>query len=114
MPPIQNRIGMCGFTLYQKRVLVVVLLLNFDWFHRDFWVHPYNAEVHMKGEFFTDYQDLRKYPHRFFGSYRMTVRQFDHLLHMVYPHIAKQDNNYRKTISAEERLVITLRYWFSS
>ena len=109
MPPIRNRVGLRGFTPYQRRVLVVVLLLNLNWVHRDYWMHPYNAEVHIKGEFFTDYQDLRKYPHRFFRSYRMSVRQFDHLLHMLYPAIAKQDNNYRETISAEERLVITLR-----
>ena len=109
MLPIQNRVGLHGFTPYQRCVIAVVLLLNLNWVHRDYWVHPYNAEVHIKGEFFTDYQDLRKYPHRFFCSYRMTVRQFDHLLHMVYPVIAKQDNNYRETISAEERLIITLR-----
>ena len=73
MLPIWNIVALCGFTLYQRCVLAVVLLLNLNWVHRDYWVHPYNAEVHIKGEFFTDYQDLRKYPHRFFRSYRMTV-----------------------------------------
>ena len=39
----------------------------------------------------------------------MSIRQFDALLHQLRPAIEKQSNNTRETISAEERLVITLR-----
>ena len=74
------------------------------------WVHPFNAEVHHKGEFFVTYPDLRKYGDKFFRTYRMSVDQFDNLLHLLRPVIEKNDNNYREIISAEERLVITLRY----
>ena len=66
-------------------------------------------EATTKGEFFLMYPDLRKYPAKFFHTYRMTVHQFDNLLHLLTPVISKQINNYHESISAEERLVITLR-----
>ena len=37
------------------------------------------------------------------------LEQFDALLHLIRPVVSKQDNNYRESIGAEERLVITLR-----
>ena len=110
MPPIRNRVGLRRFSPYQRRVLGVCLLLILNSVHRDHWVHPFNEDVHQKGEFFLTYYDLRKYPDKFFRTYRMSIRQFDALLHLLRPTIEKQDNNYRESISPEERLVITLRY----
>ena len=40
----------------------------------------------------------------------MSPERFEHLFNLVGPLIAKQDTNYRKSISAKKRLVITLRY----
>ena len=85
------------------------MLLMLNSLHREYCVHPFNEDVHQKGEFFTTYPDLHKYPHKFFRTYRMSIRQFDALLHLIRPTIQKQSNNYRETISEEERLVITLR-----
>ena len=87
---------------------VQILLLNSV--QRRQWVHPYNLDVHERGEFFITYPDLRKYSKKFFRTYRMSVHQFDNLLHLLPPVIKKNDNNYRESISAEERLVITVRY----
>ena len=84
------------------------LLLDLNSLHQEYWIHPFNEDVHTKGEFFTTYPDLRKYPEKFFRTYRMSIRQFDTLLHHLHPVISKQDN-YRESIGAEERLVITLR-----
>ena len=70
--------------------------------HREYWVHPFNEDVHEKGEFFTTYPDLCNYPHKFFRRYQMSICQFDALLHQLRPAIEKQSNNYRETISAEE------------
>ena len=109
MPPIRNRLVQRGFNPYQRRVLGVCLLLLLTSGEKKLWVHPFNAEVHHKGEFFVTYPDLRKYGDKFFRTYRMSVHQFDNLLHLLRPVIEKNDNNYRETISAEERLVITLR-----
>ena len=110
MPPIRNRVVPRRFNPYQRRVLCVCLLLLLNSDEKRLWVHPYNLDVHEKGEFFVTYPDLRTYDEKFFRTYRMSTRQFDNLLHLLRPVIEKNDNNYRETISAEERLVITLRY----
>ena len=41
---------------------------------------------------------------------RMTKERFDHLLSLVREKITKKDTRLREAITAEERLVITLRY----
>ena len=109
MLPNRNRVGLNGFLPYQQRALALIALLLTNPYNREFWVHPFNTEVHSKGEFFVTYPDLRRYLLKFFQSYRMSIRQFDNLLHMVSPIITKQDNSYRETLSAEEKLVMTLR-----
>ena len=106
---IANRAVWCRFNANQQRVLLVYLLFTANWLERELWVHPFCREATTKGEFFLMYPDLRKYPAKFFRTYRMTICQFDNLLHLLTPVISKQINNYRKSISAEERLVITLR-----
>ena len=40
----------------------------------------------------------------------MSPERFENLLHMVAPTIQKQDTKFREAISAEERLVVTLRF----
>ena len=109
MPPIRNRLVRSRFSEYQRRVLVVCLLLGLNSLHRHYWVHPFNEDVHSKGEFFSIYPDLRKYPQKFFRMYRMSVQQFDALLHHIRPVISKLDNNYRESVGAEEQFVIALR-----
>ena len=109
MPPIRNTRVQRRFSPYQRRVIGVCILLMLNSVHREYWVHPFNEDVHTKGEYFSTYPDLHKYPQKFFRTYRMSVEQFDALLHLICPVVAKQDNNYRESIGAEERLVITLR-----
>ena len=109
MPPIRNRAVQHRFNANQQRVFLVYLLLSTNWLERELWIHPFCRDACTKGEFFLMYPDLRKYPAKFFCTYRMTIRQFDNLLHLLTPVISKQINNYSESISAEERLVITLR-----
>ena len=40
----------------------------------------------------------------------MSPNRFDHLCQLVQPFITKQDTNFRKSISAAERLSLTLRF----
>ena len=40
----------------------------------------------------------------------MNPERFKHLFNLVGPLIAKQDKNYRKSIAAKKRVVITFRY----
>ena len=109
MLPIRNRAVHRRFNANQRRVLLVYLLLSANRLERELWVHPFCWEATTKGEFFLMYPNLRKYPAKFFSSYRMGIRQFDNLLHLLRPVISKQINNYCESISAEEHLVITLR-----
>ena len=109
MPRIGNRVVRRRFTANQRRMLLLYFVLSANWLERELWVHPYCTDASTKGEFFVIYPDLRKYPEKFFRTYRMSLRQFDNLLHLLRPVISRQITNYRETISPEERLVITLR-----
>ena len=109
MLPIRNRAVWHRLNANEQRVLLVYLLLSANWLERELWVHPFCCEAITKGKFFLMYPDLRKYPAKFFRSYRMSIHQFDNLLHVLRPVISKQINNYHENISAEECLVITLR-----
>ena len=71
--------------------------------YRDIWIHPLNEE------FYTHYTDHRLFDDRFFELYRMTVAQFDELLYKVGLAIAKEETNFRRPLSPEERLAITIR-----
>ena len=90
-------------------MFAISLLSSMNYGERELWVHPYCLEAATEGDFFVTYPNLQKYPWKFFRTYRMSVWQFDNLLHLLHPTLSKKLNNYCETISAEERLVITLR-----
>ena len=46
----------------------------------------------------------------FYRFLSMSPERFDHLLGLVSPLITKEDTNYRKAISAAERLALTLQF----
>ena len=87
-----------AFRRYRKRKKV----------DREHWVHPINQERPTKGEFHL-IPDLRKYPKRFKGYFRMSVEEFDTLLVKVRPYIERENTQMRKCISAEKRPILTLR-----
>ena len=91
MLPIRNRAVWHRFNANQRRVLLVYLLFTANWLERELWVHPFCREASTKGEFFLMYPDLRKYPANFFLTYRMSIRQFDNLLHLLRPVIEKKN-----------------------
>ena len=65
----------------------------------------------MHSKCYTLYQQLRDEEREFHYRYlRMSKERFDHLLSLVIEKITKKNTNMREAISAEERLVITLRY----
>ena len=73
------------------------------------WVHPLNELRLDKGEFYTLYPDLRHFAPKFFNMYRMSVPKFDRLLWKISPLIEKKWTNMRERLSAEHKLVLTLR-----
>ena len=81
---------------------------------RMMWVHPLNELRLDKGEFYTLYQDLRHFAPKFFNMYRMSVPKFDRLLRKISPLIEKKWTNMREPLSAEHKLVLTLRLTFKN
>ena len=73
------------------------------------WVHLLNDLRLDKGEFYTIYPDLRHFAPKFFNMYRMSVPEFDRLLWKISPLIEKKWTNMREPLSAEHKLVLTLR-----
>lgn len=76
---------------------------------RRYWVHPMNNDQENSEKFKKIFENIRRYPEKFFEYYRMSVSSFDELLENVRPHITKTTTTFRNPICAEERLTITLR-----
>ncbi|XP_069606045.1 uncharacterized protein [Ranitomeya imitator] len=74
------------------------------------WVHPIINEREEKGHFHVLYQDLRSFPEKFIQFSRLTIQAFDRLLIILAPQLSYEDTCMRRSISAEERLLITLRF----
>ena len=77
--------------------------------NREIWVHPLNLQHEDKGEFYSLYPDSRNFCKEFFSMYRMTPAKFDALLKLLEPRLKGTRTNMRKPISAEQKLVITMR-----
>ncbi|XP_054259855.1 uncharacterized protein LOC128984546 [Macrosteles quadrilineatus] len=77
---------------------------------RSFWVHPFLRDRSTRGTFFTQYQDLRNNPDKFYTYSRMSVSSFDELLGRVEEKISGQSTRLRDSIPPEEKLLLTLSY----
>ncbi|CAH1972426.1 unnamed protein product [Acanthoscelides obtectus] len=80
---------------------------------KQWWIHPYLADRTKKGQFINIYEGLRRYPDKFFNYVRMSMRSFDELLTLCRYDLLKQDTILRKSVSPEEKLFVTLRYFAS-
>ncbi|KAF0713338.1 protein ALP1-like, partial [Aphis craccivora] len=86
-------------------------LLNTIKSERKYWVHLLNVErekTGQSGHFKGFFENIRRYPQKFFEYYRMSMSSFDELLEILRPHITKTTTVFRNPICAEERLTITL------
>ncbi|KAJ8882487.1 hypothetical protein PR048_014298 [Dryococelus australis] len=72
------------------------------------WVGAMHVKREELGEFHHMWDDLRKDSKRFYGYLLMARDTFDYILSEVRCDLTKY-NNFRKTISPEEGLVVTLR-----
>ena len=98
----------------QQRIRRMKLFLMFMMFemqmvHREVWIHPLNLERSGKGEFYRLYLDQRHFPEKFFENYLMSTHQFDEILNKIDPLVRKKDTNFRKAITPEGKLALTLR-----
>jgi hypothetical protein len=73
-------------------------------------VHPINKKRPEFGIFSHLYLDLLEDDENFHGFFRMNIEQFYRLSQLVGEEIRKQNINYRRAISSEERLALFLRY----
>ncbi len=80
---------------------------------RTVWVSLVNSMRQIHGEYHHLMADLRRtagsHDDEFFRYFRMTVEQFDALHERLKTKLEKKDTNYRKAITSEERLALTLR-----
>jgi len=76
---------------------------------RKYWVHPAHSNMDGENHFYIFYENIRKFPLKFFEYFRMSITSFDELLKMLSPHLTKQQTNMRNPISAELRLTVTIR-----
>lgn len=76
---------------------------------RKYWVHPLIENRENSKKFLVFFNDLRKYPEKFFDYYRMSINSFDELLQKVRESISKNYTQLRNPITPEERLTVTIR-----
>lgn len=81
---------------------------------RSVWVRPWLQKREQLGICAKLLPELRSGDHSERKLFKMFVRMcekdFDHLLSLVEPHIAKQDTNMRRSIRPGARLALTLNY----
>lgn len=93
-----------------KEVEVNILLWQFlEFLENDkqnrFWVHPINQKRNISGFI----HELRDDPEKLYNYCRMNM-SFYELLSLVQDRIKKLNIHFRRSIPAEERLLITIRY----
>ena len=73
------------------------------------WARPFISNRSKSGVFVKMYEDLLKYPEKFFNYVKMALASFDELLSLCRDDLTKQDAVLRKSVSPEEKLYVTLR-----
>ncbi|KAF5287582.1 hypothetical protein FQA39_LY15859 [Lamprigera yunnana] len=73
------------------------------------WVHKINKKRDELGEFHHLIPELQQCPKRFHMYFRMSKEKFAYLHELVRSDIEKQDTQFRRAISSEERLAVCLR-----
>nr|XP_049693431.1 uncharacterized protein LOC126053978 [Helicoverpa armigera] len=79
---------------------------------RIYWIDPFTSEKRLSGHYHTTFKKLvihRRWK-KFYNCYRMSYSSFQELLLILKPELTRQNTAMRSCISAEERLLITLRY----
>jgi len=72
-------------------------------------VHNISSRCENLGEFHNLLDDLLKDEERFWRYFRMSSDIFKYILELIHTSIKKQNTNFQRSISPEERLMVTLR-----
>ncbi|KAB0803165.1 hypothetical protein PPYR_00135 [Photinus pyralis] len=77
---------------------------------RKMWVHPINMKRSTLGEFHHLFQDLQRDEIKFFQYFRMSAPKFAECVNLLESQLTLENTTFRKAISKEERLAVTLRF----
>jgi hypothetical protein len=78
---------------------------------RHVWVKPWIRTRNLNGAYHTLFNDLLNFDEASFRNFiRMDLPAFEDVLSMVENEISKCDTKLRRSISARERLCLTIRY----
>ncbi|XP_069603217.1 uncharacterized protein [Ranitomeya imitator] len=80
------------------------------WSRRRFWIHPIVEVRESRGAYHCLFGELNDNREKYFEYTRMSQESFRYLLRRVEGSISRQDTQLRRAISAEERLLVTLRF----
>lgn len=87
--------------------MIALACLEIEKQNRRFWVHEINLKRDVFGEFVNLFPDLLRDDQKFFKYFRLSQEKFFELV-KILP-LKRQDTNFRKSISPEERLAVTLK-----
>jgi len=94
----------------EEELLLLYALTESQQKRRRIWVHDINKKRNNYGEYHRLSRELESHEDRFYLYFRMSQDCFEELHKLLLPRIAKLTTNWRKPISARERLAICLRY----
>lgn len=106
---VTNMAAMAETDYFQRVAALYLLWKSENRRSRRVWVHQILQRRSELGEFHHLVQELRLDDGRFQSYFRLNRSQFDDLLGRIGARISLQDTNYRRSISAAERLSICLR-----
>lgn len=92
-----------------KEILLTFILKKKKNRKHRFWQHVITSTRVNTRQYNILFSMLEKDEAKFFDYFRMIINSFKKLLFILHIDIEQKDINMRKSISAEERLVITLR-----
>lgn len=73
------------------------------------WIHPLNKKRITHNVILSLLCELRSDESKFKNYTRVSTDTFDFILEAIREEIRKKDTNFRKSISPEERLLVTMR-----
>lgn len=93
---------------------VAVLLWQFIFAGEDektrLWVHRINEKRDRENTLQCFIEELRCDVKKFRNFTRLSTTTFDYILDVISERLRRNDTNYRKSITPEQRLFVTLRY----
>lgn len=75
---------------------------------RKYWIHPY-IQRNLRCRLFIAAKELQESDAKFLAFYRMSKESYITLVEIITPALQHQNTNMRECVSAEERILITLR-----